>query len=161
MVQRLRRNVQQFMNIAYGPKLKVKLRFPEYEFFNILPMNHPLVKNKLVSERNRFRRNRYSLMFNPKNKQNIKNFYTIYGRVKNNRVVSAPFRNIANEPFMRRAGQISNAVTKVQRAYRKYRLAKKVKNRSARKIQTVWRYSPGGPEYRAAKARFESMSLKN
>ncbi len=161
MVQRLRRNIQQFMNIAYGPKLKVKLRFPEENFFNILPMNHPLVKNKLMKERNRFRRNRYSLMFNPRNKQNIKNFYAIYGHVKNNRVVSAPFRNIVNEPFMRRAGQISNAVTKIQRAYKKHLLMKKVKNRSARKIQTVWRYSPGGPGYRSAKAHFEQMSIKN
>ena len=143
-----------------GNVLKIELRYPENNFFDILPMNHPLIKNKLLREQNNFRRNRYSLLFNPKRKQNIQNFYKIYGHVKNNRVVSGPFRNMVNEPFMRRAGQISNAVSKIQRAYKKYRLAKlakKVRNRAAKKIQTTWRYSPGGPGYRSALAHFESL----
>lgn len=154
---RIKRNVQEFMNILYGPKLKVKLTFPEEEFFKILPKNHPLIKNKLVSTRNNFRRTRYSLLFDPRSNQNRRNFYTIYGHVKNAGAVAAPFRN---NSVIRRAGQISNAASKVGKSHRKYRadrLEKKVRNRSARKIQTAWKYAPGGPGYRSAKAHFESL----
>lgn len=149
---RLRRNKQQFMNILYGPKIKVKLSYPEENFFSIIPMNDQLVKNKILKEQNRFRRNRYSLLFDPRN---VQNFYKIYARVKNEPIVRNPFRE--HEPFMRRAGTISNATKKVQSAFRKHRVKQRTRTRSAITIQRRWKYSPGGPGFRSAMAHFKSL----
>ncbi len=154
-MMRLRRNKQQFMNILYGPKIKVQLRQPADEFFNIIPINHPLVKNKIKSHRNVYRRNVYTLLFDPRNPMNVQNFYKIYARVKNEPIVRNPFRE--HEPFMRRAGTISNAAKKVQSAVRKHRVHQKTRARSATKIQRHWRYSPGGPGFRSAMAHFKSL----
>lgn len=151
---RLSRNKQEFMNILYGPKIKVKLAFPNQNFFRIIPMNDPLVKNKLTKEQNRFRRDRYALLFDPKN--NVQNFYKIYSRVKNTPVVRNPF--VEYEPLMRRAGTIKNSVKKVQKAVRNKKM--RVKSAAAAKIQTHWRYRPGGPGYRSAMKHAISIAPK-
>jgi hypothetical protein len=137
MPPRLRRNIQQFMNIAYGPKIKVKLSYPEENFFNIIPMNNPLVRNKVRSEQNRFRRTRYHLVFDQRNPKNIQNFYKISALLKSKSpVVRRPFLNYETQPFMSRAGSISNAAKKVQRAYRSHLNRR---HQAARKIQSAHR----------------------
>lgn len=136
MPPRLRRNIQQFMNIAYGPKIKVKLSYPEESFFNIIPMNNPLVRNKVRSEQNRFRRTRYHIVFDQRNPKNIQNFYKISALLKSQSpIVRRPFLG-QNSSIMSRAGSISNAVKKVQRAYRAH-LNKR--HQAARKIQSIHR----------------------
>lgn len=135
--------------------IKVQLRPPAEDFFEIIPINNSLVKNKIKINQNVYRRNVYTLLFNPRNPKNVQNFYKIYARVKNVPIVRGPFTE--REPFMRRAGMISNASKKIQRAFRKHRVHKKTRARSARTIQTHWRYRPGGPGYRSAMAHFKSL----